>query len=501
MALRIRLAAAMSIALLAVSIPVSSVGAVTYGTTVLAPSKTFPSVVSVWFDKSKSGDPDERRFICTATLIESNVALTAAHCIQGRKGDWYVAVGADSLGKGQFIPVDAVWYSGRYSAKRIANDIGLLHLQSSAGLKKYASVAKINNVTLKSKLQIVGWGKDQNGDLSKDLNQIKVTLDTQGARKSFGSEFNERTTIAAGRYIKAERLYGGACDGDSGGPLFLAGTITIVGTVSYGLKGCDAYTPTVFARVSYYSNDISAGLKLIKKKARESSIAPVVETLPATTIPTTTIPTTTIPKTCATGSTCAVGDIGPGGGIVFYVASTFFISPVSSCATNCLYLEAASQSWGNRGITCGTIGTAAVDPKCAWSGNIGTLLGDAAQGTAIGTGYGNTLAITTQSSGGGTVDRAATSARAYTGGSKTDWFLPSRGELNELCKYARTQTTVDTATVCARSGTLRSGFVADYYWSSSENIASSAVLQNFGFGTTLSTNKNDTYYVRPVRAF
>ena len=470
--------------------------AVTYGTTVLKPSKTFPSVVSVWLDKSKSGDPRESKFICTATLIESNVALTAAHCIQGLRGNWYVAVGADRLGEGRFIPVDAVWYSGRYSVKRIANDIGMLHLETPAGLKKYASVSKVNSVTSKSKLQIVGWGSDQNGDLSGDLNQIKVTLDTRGGRQSFGTEFNERTTIAAGRYLVAERLYGGACNGDSGGPLFIAGTVTIVGTVSKGVKGCDAYAPTVFARVSYYSKDISDGLKLIKKKARESSTVPVVET-----IPTTTIPTTTIPKTCATGSTCAVGDIGPGGGIVFYVASAFFISPVSSCDTNCLYLEAASQTWGNRGITCGAIGTAAVDPKCAWSGNIGTLLGDAAQGTAIGTGYGNTLAITTQSSGGGTVDRAATSARAYTGGSKTDWFLPSRGELNELCKYARTQTAVDTATVCARSGILRSGFVADYYWSSSESIASSAILQNFGFGTTASTNKNDTYYVRPVRAF
>ena len=146
--------------------------AVTYGTTVLKPSKTFPSVVSVWLDKSKSGDPEESAFICTATLIESNVALTAAHCIQGLKGNWYVAVGADSLGPGRIIPVDAVWYSGRYSAKRIANDIGLLHLQSSAGLEKYASVSKKNNVTSKSKLQIIGWGSDQNGDLSGDLNQI-----------------------------------------------------------------------------------------------------------------------------------------------------------------------------------------------------------------------------------------------------------------------------------------------------------------------------------------
>ena len=269
--------------------------AVTYGATVLKPSKTFPSVVSVWLDESQSGDPSEIVFICTATLIESKVALTAAHCIQGLTGDWYVAVGADSLGGGRFIPVDATWYSSRYSAERIANDIGMLHLRYSAGLKKYASMPKVNNVTSKSKLQLVGWGSDQNGDLSGDLNQIKVKLDTRGGRRSFGSEFNERTTIAAGRYIAAERLYGGACYGDSGGPLFIAGTVTIVGTVSYGIEECDGYAPTIFARVSYYAKDIASGLKLVKRKAKENSIAPTT-TIPPSTPSSDTIPSEDAPS-------------------------------------------------------------------------------------------------------------------------------------------------------------------------------------------------------------
>jgi len=36
--------------------------AVTYGESVLKPSKMFPSVVSVWFDNSKSGDPKKVSF-------------------------------------------------------------------------------------------------------------------------------------------------------------------------------------------------------------------------------------------------------------------------------------------------------------------------------------------------------------------------------------------------------------------------------------------------------
>jgi len=686
--------------------------AVTYGATVLKPSRTFPSVVSVWLDESKSGDPKESKFICTATLIESNVALTAAHCIQGLKGNWYVAVGADRLGKGRFIPVDAVWYSGRYSAKRIANDIGMLHLQSSAGLKKYASVSKVNNVTSKSKLQIVGWGIDQNGDLSKDLNQIKVTLDTRGGRQSFGTEFNERTTIAAGRYLAAERLYGGACNGDSGGPLFIAGTVTIVGTVSYGVEGCDAYAPTVFARVSYYSKDILAGLKLIKKKARESSIAPTSTTPPRNsadddsadddsadddsadddapnnspggtapgaptaiagiasdktvaltwtaptstggsvitgyvirysvdigsswtklfaakpsistsatvtglsngvsylfqvaatnsigtgnystsslavtpgtapgaptaiagiagnttvaltwTAPTSTgglpisdyvvqyssnsgstwttfldsVSTTTsgtvtglsnyttyyfkvaatnsigtgeystvtgatIPSGCSTGGICAVGNTSPSGGIVVYVAPTAFTSTGSDCATNCLYLEAAPNGWGNGGTTCGNTGSETVDPKCEWSGNTNTSIGATAQGTAIGKGFSNTLAIMDQSSGGATPNKAATTARAYSGGGKTDWFLPSKDELNEVCKYARNTGQAAGAGSNCSGGTLRSGFAAHYYWSSSEYGGYYARIQDFYYleGDQRDSYKSSTYHVRPVRAF
>ena len=665
--------------------------AVTYGEPVLKPSKMFPSVVSVWFDNSKSGDPKKSKFLCTATLIESKVALTAAHCIQGLKGNWYVAVGADRLGKGRFIPVDAVWYSSRYSAKRIANDIGMLHLQSSAGLKKYASVSKVNNVTSKSKLQIVGWGIDQNGDLSKDLNKIKVTLDTRGGRQSFGTEFNERTTIAAGRYIKAERLYGGACNGDSGGPLFIAGTLTIVGTVSYGVQGCDAYAPTVFARVSYYSKDILAGLKLIKKKAKESSIAPTSTTPPRNapgddapgddapgddapggtapgaptaiagtagdktvtltwtaptskggsaitdyvirysgnigsswtklfaskpsistsgtvtglsngvsylfqvaatnsigtgnysasslavtpgtapgaptaiagiagnttvaltwTAPTSTgglpisdyvvqyssnsgstwttfldsVSTTTsgtvtglsnyatyyfkvaatnsigtgeystvtgatIPSGCSTGGICAVGNTSPSGGTVVYVAPTAFTSTGSDCATNCLYLEAAPNGWGNGGTTCGNTGSETVDPKCAWSGNTSsTLIGATAQGTAIGTGFSNTIAIMAQSSGGATPNKAATTARAYNGGGKTDWFLPSKSELYEFCKYA---------TGCG----LDEGVPRErIYWSSSEYNRYTAWTQSFYNGVPgCCSGKSDNYYVRPVRAF
>jgi hypothetical protein len=73
--------------------------------------------------------------------------------------------------------------------------------------------------------------------------------------------------------------------------------------------------------------------------------------------------------------------------------------------------------------------------------------------------------------------------------------------LNELCKYARTQTTGDTAVICANTGTIRSGFSTGFYWSSSEFDASTAWAQRFTNGSQSRDNKTSPIYVRPVRAF
>jgi hypothetical protein len=119
--------------------------------------------------------------------------------------------------------------------------------------------------------------------------------------------------------------------------------------------------------------------------------------------------------TCATGGTCSVGDTGPGGGKVFYVATTPFACGPTGSET-CRYLEAAPIS----GIDAWT------DATYAWSGNTSVEIGTTARGTDIGTGYANTLAIVGQAVGGATADTAATKARAYRGPNNlSDWFLPS----------------------------------------------------------------------------
>ena len=231
----------------------------------------------------------------------------------------------------------------------------------------------------------------------------------------------------------------------------------------------------------------------------ENTTSTTVNTSPVQSTTTTQITTTTIvvPNVCTGSSDCNLGDTGPGGGIVFYIAPAAFTSTGSGCARKCMYLEAAPQSWGKRDLVCTAYdGPVTVDPQCGWSGSRGIVLG--AAGTAIGTGNSNTTAIIKDSN---VANKAATSARAYAGGGKTDWSLPSKSELNELCKYAKQQPSGATAMDCAGSGILRPGFSAPYYWSSTSSDANYAWIQDFSNGLQQSGHKNGPYYVRPVRAF
>lgn len=187
------------------------------------------------------------------------------------------------------------------------------------------------------------------------------------------------------------------------------------------------------------------------------------------------------PVPCASGGECAVGDTGPGGGIVFYVASGTFSCGLSGAST-CKYLEAAPANWNGAGG----------DPNISWStdtdpgagrGNQTTSV-PGADGTAIGTGYQNSLDISNQYGNAG-VTTAAMKARLYSGGSKSDWHLPSKNELNEL--YLK------RATV--------GGFADDTYWSSSESASDKAWRQNMTLSNQFTYDKFDVSRVRPIRAF
>ncbi|MCP4993527.1 MAG: hypothetical protein GY934_07055, partial [Gammaproteobacteria bacterium] len=158
----------------------------------------------------------------------------------------------------------------------------------------------------------------------------------------------------------------------------------------------------------------------------------------------------------------AIGDDGPAGGRVFYVTDGgrhgLEVSPAD---------QSGSAPWGCRGISI-----------------------PGADGTAVGTGAQNTVAILAGYAGCAHSGTAAAIADAYVLNGYYHWFLPSKDELNELYKQKD----------------VVGGFADELYWSSSNyssDAANFAWIQLFrGTGPQVGSAKDLTNRrVRAIRAF
>ena len=117
----------------------------------------------------------------------------------------------------------------------------------------------------------------------------------------------------------------------------------------------------------------------------------------------------------------------------------------------------------------------------AW-GCHGTSIG-AGTGTAIGTGSQNTVSILSTCV---TLGIAAELCSSLIIGGYSDWYLPSRDELNLLY--------INNSAI--------GGFINNGYWSSTEFGNNNAYSQNFSSGIqTWGYAKSSTFYVRAIRSF
>ena len=218
-------------------------------------------------------------------------------------------------------------------------------------------------------------------------------------------------------------------------------------------------------------------------------------------------------QTFALTVTYAVGNTGPGGGKIFYVATTPFVCGPTRAAT-CTYLEAAPPALGLASFDSDTVRTttrrwAKFTYETATVNN--STSPETATATAIGWGYRNTRAIILQ----GNTNATTTAAPLADSHTVTvsdfvydDWYLPSKDELNQMCKWQRGQAWTSDATLCDSSGAINTGsgaagFVSDAaYWSSSQGSADVAWVQVFGNGSQSNVSKSSpNYFVRPIRAF
>jgi hypothetical protein len=155
---------------------------------------------------------------------------------------------------------------------------------------------------------------------------------------------------------------------------------------------------------------------------------------------------------------------GEGGGFIFYDKGTY--------SDGWRYLEAAPESmeW--------------IDKQ--WGASGSEITGTA---TAIGTGLANTIAIVTWLNSNGESDRAAQLCDSLIYNGYSDWFLPSKDELNLMYQNLRVKDI--------------GGFSDNMsYWCSSELLQDYSWSQLFENGYQDSSNpKSSLKYVRAIRAY
>jgi hypothetical protein len=178
--------------------------------------------------------------------------------------------------------------------------------------------------------------------------------------------------------------------------------------------------------------------------------------------------------TCATGGTCAVGDIGPGGGIVFITPSTV--------GGNGRFFEAAPFTWA---------GVDDLSTNATYCSNHNSNIGS----TNVGIGWGETNTNMAKSACLGGAVAIVNNFNQSNNTGYSNWFIPSTNEMIELAKLRN------------QAGLLKIGnkwTVGRYgYWTSTESSASgqaSLVTSSWNIGVT---NKNDanSNLIRPVRMF
>jgi len=155
-----------------------------------------------------------------------------------------------------------------------------------------------------------------------------------------------------------------------------------------------------------------------------------------------------------------LSDIGPAGGHIFYDKGSY--------SSGWRYLEAAPSDQSASGAKWGCYGTSI----------------SGADGTAVGTGEQNTIDIKT---GCVTAGTAAVLCVNLSLGGYTDWFLPSKDELNLMYTNLKVHEI--------------GGFKSSSYWSSSEYNAYKAWYQYFYDGFQYYITKHAIYWVRAARAF